>query len=209
MCNRRVDCVGPDWTIIRSFSRAVYAKASSAGARCPAPSSVRSPPWQRVVQWLPASARRSTSSRMRSASAAGRPLPRSQRAQLAIDRCVLAEAAAAGHEGSRARGADRLVCGRERIRMSQAVQALGLSAGGVEEMVLAVNAAFSVVRLREAPALRRPGSSHAPRSPAGRSLMSPRGVRPARDGPGFWTMRFAAPVRDRLWRSRRVSSSSR
>ena len=69
--------------------------------------------------------------------------------------------------------------------MSQAVQALGLSAGGVEEMVLAVNAAFSVVRLREAPALRRPGSSHAPRSPVGRSLMSPRGVRPARDGPGF------------------------
>ena len=83
------------------------------------------------------------------------------------------------------RAALTAVCGRERIRMSQAVQALGLCPGGVEEMVLAVNAAFSVVRLREAPVLRRPGSPHAPRSRAGRSRMSPRGVRPARDGSGF------------------------
>ena len=107
------------------------------------------------------------------------------RAQLAIDRCVLAEAAAAGRGGSRARGADRLVCGRQRIRMSKAVQALGLCPSGVEEMASAVNAAFSLVRLREAPVLRRPGSSHAPRSRAARSRTSPRGVRPARDGSGF------------------------
>ena len=108
------------------------------------------------------------------------------RAQLAVDRCVLAEAAAAGRRGSRARRADRPVCGRERIRMSQAVQALGLSPGGVEEMVLAANAAFSAARLREAPGLLRPPSPHAPRPRASRrTRMSPRGARPARDGPGF------------------------
>lgn len=104
------------------------------------------------------------------------------RAQLAVDRCVLAEAAAAGRRGSRARRVDPLVRGRERIRMSKAVQALGLCPGGVEEMALAVNAAFSVVRRREASTLQRP---QAPRSRAGRSRMPPRGVRPTRDGPGF------------------------
>ena len=132
------------------------------------------------------------------------------RAQLAVDRCVVAEAVAARRGGVGAHGADRLVCGRERIRMSQAVQALGLSPDGVEEMASVVNAVFPAVRLRGAAASRRPGSSHAPRSRAGRSRMSPPGVRPASGWLRiFWTMRFAAPVRGRLRPSRRVRSSSR
>ena len=72
------------------------------------------------------------------------------RAQAAVDACVLAEARVACRLGSRS-----LVSGRERIRMSRAVQALGLSPAGVDEMVSAVKRALHAARVAEAQRLLR------------------------------------------------------
>ena len=72
------------------------------------------------------------------------------RAQAALDACVLAEARVACRLGSRS-----LVSGRERIRMSRAVQALGLSPAGVDEMVSAVKRALHAARVAEAQRLLR------------------------------------------------------
>ena len=72
------------------------------------------------------------------------------RAEAAVDACVLAEAKVACRPGPRS-----LVSGRARVRMSQAVQALGLSPGGVDHMVSAVKRALHAARLVEAQRLVR------------------------------------------------------
>ncbi len=75
------------------------------------------------------------------------------RAQAAIDACVLAETKLACRAGSRS-----VVSGRARVRMSQAVQALGLSVAGIDQMVLAVKRALHAARVFEGQRLLRVGS---------------------------------------------------
>ena len=183
MCNRRVDCVGPDWTIIlagrlrqgvqrrRALSRTIVG-ATAAVAACRAVVAGKRQALDVVTDAVGKRGRPALAAEFNALSSllTAACLPR----RLRLGAGVRVRAALTAWYA----GASGFACHRP-------FQAVGLSPGGVAEMVSVVNAAFSVARLPEAPALRRPRSSHAPRSPTGRSLMSPRGVRPARDGPGF------------------------
>ena len=76
-----------------------------------------------------------------------------RRAGAAVVACVVAERRAA----CRRSDGGTVVCGRERVRMSQAVQALGLSLSGVEVMAAAVSDRLRALARGRSPVLLRGG----------------------------------------------------